>query len=374
LPSEADIAPPLHRFNLQQPVSLAESKPIEIEENLLPTQPRSMPVQVGSIALPEQMPTPTLAEPMDKIAVVLSDDVSVNIPQIDTTKIAAAVPLPLPLAAIRMNSVPATQSESKLQSVPGAALKVTLPVSEIPVIGVNDAVKADQSVLANPLRAEGIAALPLANLTGATGESLASDPASTFPLQRDTAPMLMQHSNVQLLNTVSSPQPVIASVDGPATTATQPGLPVQLQTMSALGSRDSVDWGNGIGERVSYMIDQKSNSATIRLDPPSLGKLDVQIKMSDDVTTITIQTQNAQTRDLIESASQRLRDYLQENGQQTVNVDVSHRQDQQQAMTQDNDKNVQDVQDEVNSEKDSGQHQIDYANAVIGQGLLDTFA
>ena len=94
------------------------------------------------------------------------------------------------------------------------------------------------------------------------------------------------------------------------------------------------DWGNGLGERVQWMINQKQNSAMIRLDPPALGKLDVQVKIAEDATTITIQTQHAQTRDLIETASHRLRDFLQESGYQNVNVDVSQRQDQQQARAQ----------------------------------------
>ncbi|MCP4492716.1 MAG: hypothetical protein GY820_36215 [Gammaproteobacteria bacterium] len=106
-------------------------------------------------------------------------------------------------------------------------------------------------------------------------------------------------------------------------------LPTSLETLSVSSGRDTATWGNGIGERVHWMINQKLNTATIRLDPPMLGRLEVNIQVNDDITNVIINTQHAQTRDLIDNASFRLRDYLQENGYQNVNVDVSHQQEQQ---------------------------------------------
>lgn len=153
----------------------------------------------------------------------------------------------------------------------------------------------------------------------------------------------------------------------------QNALPAQLETMNLARTADAGEWGNGLGERVNWMINQKQNSAIIRLDPPMLGKLDVQIKIADDATTITIHTQHAQTRDLIESASVRLRDFLQESGYQNVNVDVSQRQDQQQNRSQaafEEDSGDR----ELNQEQDSAQAHHQPASYFTGDGLLDTFA
>ncbi len=111
-------------------------------------------------------------------------------------------------------------------------------------------------------------------------------------------------------------------------------LPTSLETLGVSNSRDTAALGSGVGERVHWMINQKLNTATIRLDPPMLGRLEVHIQVNDDVTNVTINTQHAQTRDLIDNASFRLRDYLQENGYQNVNVDVSHQQEQQQHASQ----------------------------------------
>jgi len=151
-------------------------------------------------------------------------------------------------------------------------------------------------------------------------------------------------------------------------------LPPQLESMSLTRNADANEWSNGLSERINWMINQKHNTATIRLDPPALGKLDVQIKIVDDATMITIQTQTAQTRDLIDSASIRLRDFLQESGYQNVNVDVSQRQDQQQARAQTT-ANMNPDQDDNSDQEQAGDHQQQQQSSYFGgEGLVDTFA
>ena len=170
---------------------------------------------------------------------------------------------------------------------------------------------------------------------------------------------------VQTFSAFSPPQ---------AATAHSNALPTHLETMTLARNADSTELGSGLSERVNWMINQKQNTATIRLDPPFLGKLDVQIKIADDATTIVFQTQHAQTRDLIESASVRLRDFLQESGYQNVNVDVSQRQDQQQARSQTSLGPDADQQDESYQDPDFDHQERDAVNYFIGDGIVDTFA
>ena len=144
--------------------------------------------------------------------------------------------------------------------------------------------------------------------------------------------------------------------------------------MSMARGAAASEWGDGLSERVNWMINQKQNSATIRLDPPMLGKLDVQVRIADDATTITIQTQHAQTRDLIETASLRLRDALQENGFQNVNVDVSQRQDQQQSRSRTAGEEQPGLHDEFDGESESAMQHESQTRFFTGEGLLDTFA
>ncbi len=137
-------------------------------------------------------------------------------------------------------------------------------------------------------------------------------------------------------------------------------LPPQLETLTVANPRDSSAWGSGLGERINWMINQKLNTATIRMDPPMLGRLEVHIQLADEVTNVTINTQHGQTRDMIENASYRLREFLQENGYQNVNVDVSHQQEQRQQASEQ-------TGDHMNTESDELSKQ-DLAAGARGQG------
>ena len=151
-------------------------------------------------------------------------------------------------------------------------------------------------------------------------------------------------------------------------------LPPHLETLALPRNADSTAWGNGLSERVNWMINQKQNTATIRLDPPLLGKLDVHVKIADDTTTVSFLTQHAHARELIETASVRLRDFLQESGYQNVNVDVSQRHDQQQARSNAAFEAKAEQQDESGQEQALEQHEQDQASYFIGEGFVDTFA
>lgn len=135
-----------------------------------------------------------------------------------------------------------------------------------------------------------------------------------------------------------------------------------------------VEWSQGLGDRVSWMINQKLNSATIRLDPPSLGKLEIHVQVTDEATKITINVQTAQTRDLIENASMRLRDLLQEAGYPNVDVDVGHDRSQPQFGAQHNASTITESSKNV----DSNQEISDDLGPNTGRyyrldSLVDTF-
>jgi flagellar hook-length control protein FliK len=188
-----------------------------------------------------------------------------------------------------------------------------------------------------------------------------AQPAATTSQQN----VALSTSAVQAFSALSPPL---------AATAQFSAFPTHLETLTLARNADSTELGSGLSERVNWMINQKQNTATIRLDPPMLGKLDVQIKIADDATTVVFQTQHAQTRDLIESAAVRLRDFLQESGFQNVNVDVSQRQDQQQARAQTSLDPDADQQDESHQDADFANQQRDAASYFIGDGIVDTFA
>jgi flagellar hook-length control protein FliK len=217
--------------------------------------------------------------------------------------------------------------------------------------------------------------LTLADITGVRDASAIAEPRNgEIHLAANS---ILSQQLAASLNSGSSPQgPVTAPAAAltPAQASQPNPLPAQLEGLSLSRNADATEWGKGLGDRVNWMIDQKQNRATIRLDPPFLGKLEVQIRIADDATTVTIQTQHPQTRDLIEAASSRLRDMLQDNGYQNVNVDVSQRQDQQQAQAQTASADDLGEAEDTAREDTSRRDQQDRISSLNGDGIVDTFA
>jgi flagellar hook-length control protein FliK len=81
--------------------------------------------------------------------------------------------------------------------------------------------------------------------------------------------------------------------------------------------------GQALVNRIQMMAAGEIKHATIRLDPPELGSLEVKVKVQNEQTHIQIVTQSAQVRDALESQSVRLREALAEQGLNLSNLDVS---------------------------------------------------
>ncbi len=102
-------------------------------------------------------------------------------------------------------------------------------------------------------------------------------------------------------------------------------LPPEMRQMQLSPKAGDAAWGRELGERVGFLLHNNMKQAEIRLDPPHLGKLEIQLQVQDDKAVVHIQTQTAQTRDLVDASLLRLRDALQDAGYSQVDVNVSQR-------------------------------------------------
>jgi flagellar hook-length control protein FliK len=325
---------------LKQKVASAESVPAvagAVSLELKPATDRELPAQAGATRNPA-----TTAE----LALSRSEVTP------GSTQQSAAVPVTAG-SEFRPEEAPDIASRV-LNNTTGRAVQVSSPGVEA---------SADRTILYRD--------------NGPTGEPVAmreiigniDNRAAELPAQNAANASQQPGSNV----TASAAAASVSAATSVTPSNQQNPLPPQLESMNLTRNADANEWSNGLSERINWMINQKQNTATIRLDPPALGKLDVQIKIVDEATMITIQAQTAQTRDLIDSASIRLRDFLQESGYQNVNVDVSQRQDQQQARSQ-APANGNPDQDENSGQEQAAEHQQQQDSYFSGEGLVDTFA
>jgi len=82
------------------------------------------------------------------------------------------------------------------------------------------------------------------------------------------------------------------------------------------------EMGRQLGERVLMMARGEIKQASIRLDPPELGMMDIKISVQNDQTQVQIVVQNPQVREALESQSAKLREFLEQQGLSLDSLDV----------------------------------------------------
>ncbi len=96
-------------------------------------------------------------------------------------------------------------------------------------------------------------------------------------------------------------------------------------------------WGRAIGNQVIAMANVKMDKATIEINPPQLGPIEVQLKLDDKTAQVMFTAANPATRDAIENNLPRLSQMLSAGGLQLTDAQVfSGQQEQRQAFQQNN--------------------------------------
>ncbi len=78
-----------------------------------------------------------------------------------------------------------------------------------------------------------------------------------------------------------------------------------------------------VGNQVRWMVSHERQVAELRLNPPSLGVLEIRVVTDEDKTRVTLYAQNAQTREMMEQGLPRLRDLLASSGVVLGETEVS---------------------------------------------------
>ncbi len=98
--------------------------------------------------------------------------------------------------------------------------------------------------------------------------------------------------------------------------------PVSLMLQAPL--QQQAQWGEEMGQQVRWLVSQKLHVAELKLNPPQLGAIEVRVVVQQDQVNLHFSSPHALVRDSIEESLPRLREILQGNGFNLVNVDVSH--------------------------------------------------
>lgn len=130
-----------------------------------------------------------------------------------------------------------------------------------------------------------------------------------------------------------------ASLDD-ITNGSQPTVPLQMYNQPQSSAMEEAEvslqkipvppghrqFTQELSERVMVMSTKNIQTAEIKLSPPELGALMVKINVEGDQASVVFTSPNAGVREALEQQSFRLKDMMEENGVDLVDVDVSDQQ------------------------------------------------
>lgn len=96
-------------------------------------------------------------------------------------------------------------------------------------------------------------------------------------------------------------------------------------TLKVAAGVDTAEFGQGVADRVSLMMDSNLTSAKLQVNPPALGPIEVRIALQGGHAQVWFTSHSAVTRDALESSSPQLREMLGAQGFGQVSVDISQR-------------------------------------------------
>lgn len=132
---------------------------------------------------------------------------------------------------------------------------------------------------------------------------------------RPVPPALHESSVAPLLSAGLGPQ--AASREGPI------APPAHVQIGHSL---TSPQWGEALGQRVAWMSTREVQQASLHLNPPDLGPLEVRVTVHRGEASVLFGAHHAAVREAVDAALPRLREMLGDSGLTLVQVDVSGQQ------------------------------------------------
>ena len=108
-------------------------------------------------------------------------------------------------------------------------------------------------------------------------------------------------------------------------TSNAPTDSAPMPTFKVAAGVDTAQFGQGVADHVSLMMDGNLTSAKLQVNPPALGPIEVRIALQGGHAQVSFSSHSAVTRDALESSSEKLREMLGSQGFSSVSVDISQR-------------------------------------------------
>lgn len=208
-----------------------------------------------------------------------------------------------------------------------------------------------------------------ANVVVASKVSETSSPVDSIQQQASFNQAFEQKLAMQQAAT----QPSVSNVQAPAniaaTALVNPAVAVEQTEISSRLGTDR--WNAEVGQKVVWMVGAEQQSATLTLNPPDLGPVQVVIQVHNDQADTTFISQNPEVRQALQDGLSVLRDMMASNGVQLGEANIhSHEQAQHQHSKQaQHSQGNRETRSDVMTNTPAASMQT-----YVSNGLVDTFA
>ena len=179
-----------------------------------------------------------------------------------------------------------------------------------PTAGASAAALAQASAAAVSAAVTAATAASIAQAASTTVGTLATDKRSHGNSSDSTLPGASNDGSVGAAQILTSNSPTDSA---------------PMPTFKVAAGVDTAQFGQGVADHVSLMMDSNLNSAKLQVNPPALGPIEVRIALQGGHAQVSFSSHSAVTRDALESSSEKLREMLGSQGFSSVSVDISHR-------------------------------------------------
>jgi len=295
--------------------------------------------------------------------------------ELDISKADAPSPQPLPTdAALAALSIPVQATIAPVEATHGVLAKDgKLAVDASNTASVTDTLEPDTA------QKTGLSLKDQADLTksgvATTKADLSDWVESVLPNQAKQADASLAATKLgaaalQELTAKSVTNNVVPNIA--ATTALNPLNAMQAASSNIINATPGkTGWDQAIGQKVAWMVGSGEQSATLTLNPPDLGPLQVVIHVHNDQADTTFISDNSDVRRALQDGLSNLKDMLSQSGINLGQANInSSQQQEQQARQSSRDSSSSNQNGFTTTEADAKPTLV----TRVSNGLVDTFA
>lgn len=188
----------------------------------------------------------------------------------------------------------------------------------VPASKASQASQASQASLPSLVPANGSASVTMpafANLIPANFMQAQLSQESALPSTRDAA-LVMTGDALLHASTPELPKIAVTSLSGAQglILTTQSSQPLAAQLSLMPHALLDPGWSDAFGQRIAFLAQQGSQTATLQMNPADLGPIQVRISLNDQQAKVEFNTLQQTTSDLITAAMPRLAAALEQQG------------------------------------------------------------